>query len=287
MINRLIKQLNAPFPEPDGPQATLRIALFSGLFVAFFLMLFQPFGLSGNHIPNKYLVLAGFGAITFVILLVDEFLIRPLFPLSGPQLTFGKWLIWTSWIILSIAIGNFLYVNSLYQFEGTTLALFLQFCFYTLAIGIFPCFVTGWINQARQTKRNLAEAEQLQLQLQVPPEELRRIQIFAQGRKQVIELDLPQLLYLESQDNYVLVHFLSKDGYQKELIRSTLRFQEEQLAHPELIRCHRSFIVNVQQIDQVEGNAQGLRLHLRDHEQQIPVSRKYIPAIRAAVKSLG
>ncbi|MEM6725384.1 MAG: LytTR family DNA-binding domain-containing protein [Bacteroidota bacterium] len=287
MIHWLIEQLKAPFPEPEGPQATLRIAVLSGLFVALFLILFQPFGLATSSFPNKYLILAGFGAITFVALLFNEWVLRPLLPLSGPQLIFGRWLIWTSWLILSIAIGNFLYVSVIFNFQGATLEVFLRFCFYTLTIGIFPCFVTGWINKNREARHHLAEAENLQQQIKETQPAIRTIRIQAQESKSLFEVPLNELLFLESQDNYVLVHYLVDGQPQKEMIRSTLRFQEISLKEAVLIRCHRSFMVNLSQIGHVTGNAQGLKLHLRTHPVQIPVSRKYIAAVRKAMEALG
>jgi DNA-binding LytR/AlgR family response regulator len=38
-------------------------------------------------------------------------------------------------------------------------------------------------------------------------------------------------------------------------------------------RCHRAFIVNLDKIEQVEGNAQGYKIKLQGAENLIPVSR--------------
>ena len=38
-------------------------------------------------------------------------------------------------------------------------------------------------------------------------------------------------------------------------------------------RCHRAYIVNLDKIEQVEGNAQGYKLKLQGTEDLIPVSR--------------
>jgi DNA-binding LytR/AlgR family response regulator len=41
-----------------------------------------------------------------------------------------------------------------------------------------------------------------------------------------------------------------------------------------IYRCHKSYLVNLAKVNHVSGNAQGYKLHLKDVEDQIPVSRK-------------
>jgi DNA-binding LytR/AlgR family response regulator len=85
--------------------------------------------------------------------------------------------------------------------------------------------------------------------------------------------------------NYVSVCF-QKDGIsQKELLRNTIKNLETQIQSSVLIRCHRSFMVNSDLIEKVEGNAQGLRLNLKNLEDfEVPVSRKYIPILKEIIK---
>jgi DNA-binding LytR/AlgR family response regulator len=57
---------------------------------------------------------------------------------------------------------------------------------------------------------------------------------------------------------------------------------EEQLQSTAVVRCHRSFLINVNAIEHVSGNAQGLRLQLvMVSGVEVPVSRSYIPKLRA------
>ncbi|MFC0185517.1 LytTR family transcriptional regulator DNA-binding domain-containing protein [Pseudarcicella hirudinis] len=66
-----------------------------------------------------------------------------------------------------------------------------------------------------------------------------------------------------------------KDGQvYKELIRSSLSRLEGQIDNPEIVRCHRSFIVNLSKVASVSGNAQGYKLKLKGYEMLVPVARK-------------
>ena len=49
--------------------------------------------------------------------------------------------------------------------------------------------------------------------------------------------------------------------------------EETTLPFSGLFRCHRAFIINLDKVTHVEGNAQGYKLRIQDYEELIPVSR--------------
>ena len=61
----------------------------------------------------------------------------------------------------------------------------------------------------------------------------------------------------------------------KEIIRSSLTRLEGQIQIKSIVRCHRSFIVNLDKVIKVSGNAQGFKLHLEGTDFMVPVARKY------------
>jgi hypothetical protein len=86
--------------------------------------------------------------------------------------------------------------------------------------------------------------------------------------------------------NYVEIHLLDPDeGAKCHLIRMTLSEVQEQLKDiPEIIRIHRSYLVNINKVNSVNGNAQGYKLQLAHTDYQIPVSRSYLSNFDAAMK---
>ncbi len=72
------------------------------------------------------------------------------------------------------------------------------------------------------------------------------------------------------------------------LLRSSLTRIERQLRpfYPRLFRCHRAYIVNSARIVKVAGNAQGLKLTLKDAAAAIPVSRRYVDEFRRVIRDL-
>jgi len=70
------------------------------------------------------------------------------------------------------------------------------------------------------------------------------------------------------------------------LIRISLRKVEKQLAgFDNIIRCHRSHIINAQNIDKMSGNARSYNIHFNKLEFQIPVSRNFPQKMLESFKS--
>ena len=75
--------------------------------------------------------------------------------------------------------------------------------------------------------------------------------------------------------------FLDENKLKKVTHRVTLLSFEIQLKEVfSLVRCHRSYMVNLNKVKNISGNAQGLKLELINHSEIIPVSRKYIPIVK-------
>jgi DNA-binding LytR/AlgR family response regulator len=79
----------------------------------------------------------------------------------------------------------------------------------------------------------------------------------------------------------VNVFLLDEEKPKSVLLRSTLKKMEEQLTgHEDFFRCHRMYIVNLAQVTEVSGNAQGLRLHLAGLKEPVPVSRSLTETVK-------
>ncbi len=90
---------------------------------------------------------------------------------------------------------------------------------------------------------------------------------------ETVNLRVKDLLYVEASDNYSTVYWRDETGLQKKMLRVNLKSIESQLDSTDVVRCHRSFIVNINAIQQVEGNTNGYRLSIRDSDVMVPVSR--------------
>lgn len=95
------------------------------------------------------------------------------------------------------------------------------------------------------------------------------------------------LLYLEAADNYVKIHYLNKGEVSGFLLRNTLKNIEHLFPERQLVRCHRSYIINTQKIKILKKNKEGLFVELDvDNVPEIPVSKTYADKILQLFNSL-
>lgn len=84
------------------------------------------------------------------------------------------------------------------------------------------------------------------------------------------------LLYMESADNYVAIWYMGKQGVTNFLLRNTLKTIEEKFTNTNIIRCHRSFMVNLDQVKVAKKTKNGIYLDIGvDRVPEIPVSKSY------------
>jgi len=96
------------------------------------------------------------------------------------------------------------------------------------------------------------------------------------------ELEIDQFMFAKSEGNYLEI-YLNKQHQNKELIRTTLKNLETLLkTYPNIIKTHRSYLVNSNYIEKINGNAQGYKLHIAKYI--IPVSRNMIANFNLRMK---
>ena len=88
-----------------------------------------------------------------------------------------------------------------------------------------------------------------------------------------LEIDPQQFLYAEAQDNYVRIVWQDNNLLKSKLMRISFNRLLPQFNRDFILRCHRSFLVNIQHRFSVTGNSRGYRLHSSFFNFEIPVSR--------------
>jgi hypothetical protein len=100
------------------------------------------------------------------------------------------------------------------------------------------------------------------------------VQIISQLKKEELRFDPSELIYAESDGNYVDFYLLGNNTVHKETIRNSINNVELQLSGiPWLFRSHRAFIVNLKKVRSKQGNSLGYLLRLDGTDVRIPVSR--------------
>ncbi len=288
LTGRIKKYLHKPYPRQDNRWIILVLI---PLFISFFMVTFQPFGLQMFSHENKNLLLVGYGIVTFIVLVIDMYIL----PLVLPQLfREERWLMiseifYLVWIVLSISAGNYAYsvIFSIGAWHG--MAGLLIFIGFTFAIAIIPIVGIIVFSHNYMLRKNLAGADEISRILADKkdlPHVENKIQLVSANKNHTIQTTAFQLLCVESEGNYLNIWCLEEGKIVQHVIRNTVKNIIEQLGDASgLFCCHRAYIVNLRYIDHAEGNSQGYRLTLQYLQKDIPVSRNYTNAFNAAFRS--
>ena len=105
---------------------------------------------------------------------------------------------------------------------------------------------------------------------------------------ETVTLKVSNLLYIEAVGNYVKVCHLFDGQVQTDMLRATSKQMEENLrAYPMIVRCHRAFLVNLQQVEQIISRAGTMQLLIKHCKESLPVSRSNMAQVKEAITRLS
>ena len=269
--------LTRKYPFPPSSHWLRDCALYC-VIVFLILYLLQPFGFS-MYQGNKLLLSLLFGAVTFGCCLIYGFVERPLIQRVSP------WRIWHEALsilamILFIGICNFFVCSWVFHFPVTLIS-FLAFLYWTLIIGMFVTVCSVSLSYYRYLRN------QLETLLDKTTDQQTDITVTIHDsnvRGNDLQLSINDLLYIEAQKNNVAVSHV-KDGkiVTTELHTTLAAVLDDLQAYENIFQCHRSFVVNLNNITSAQGNSNGYPLRLGKCQTIVPVSRTYVPKLRSFI----
>jgi hypothetical protein len=280
--------LDKPYPLTTDHKSLLISALAFGVFVFSFLYVFRPFGLS-NFSGWIFGITLGYGAVTTISMLFMSFVVRRSFPayFNEDKWNNGKEVMNTMAIVFLVALGNMLYSNYV-GFFSLSFYMLVVFLGITLSVGIFPVLIQVLLRQnALQSKYNTAsESINKGIQDSIINPDPRAIVLHDEDGREVLTCAVDELIAMESADNYVKI-YLSVNGSEKNLmVRNALgKYESELSTFDHFMRTHRTFLINLDKIEHVEGNARGYNIKLKGLAKTIPVARRRIDAFDQAMSS--
>ena len=103
------------------------------------------------------------------------------------------------------------------------------------------------------------------------------VQIIGDNKTDVLNVVLNDIVLMKSADNYCEILTKKENVVTTHLLRISLSKALAQLPDNKLIiRCHRSFGVNLSLVKTCQGNANGLKLEMKHYDSVVPVSRTFV-----------
>lgn len=279
-MNVIREWLEKPFPLLQRTRDKALMIVAFGVFVYLYLLLYRPFGASQLGADGVWFF-AGFGGVVMFSLTINYLIMPRLFrKIFNPE----RWNVRKEFLFI---LSSFILIGFLnYVYNATVGAgiaperTLLQFMGITVAVGLFPVVVMIFLMELYLNRRNQESASALAQELEERPREAENTQLLQivpeTSKSKPLEINVADFIFAESDNNYVTVHFEDNGETRRELIRLSIKRLAEQIAEAQqIIRCHRSYLVNKNRIKDVEGNARSLCVRLEGVEEGIPVSRSF------------
>ena len=267
-----------PYPFDNILNAFLRIGFGIALGLFLFILFFQPFKLDNTDVNNYILTIAGFSGITFLLIGVLQIIMPWSFP---KRLNRKNWdlkreiiLQFLLWVLNSVAWAFYIvYV------ADVKLSMYLEVKIVILSLA--PPLIILFIKEIRSLRMQLDG-------LRVKHREKRQehIELVSENRSEKLALASGELILVKSSENYVEIQYMAGGSGAKKLLRTTFKSIEDQLRpFSQMIRCHRSYIVNMDQVIKLHREYGRIYLKMNGIEEDIPVSRQYLLGIKNALGS--
>ncbi len=279
--------LNKPFPVwEDTFTRKVLLIVFIEIFSIGFKYIYKPFGmeLTGNYTLSSFL---GHGILNIFVLSFQLFLLPKLFKgyFSEKNRTVGRQIMWilVLFLILTIVHASFSFFDGVYLVIPNSL---IDSLFVNLSIGIFPIAVIVLLGYVKQLEDKLKEKEIYTAKYLEKEVKNELIEITSETGNEKIQLPLNNLLYIKSADNYSEVYYNEGEQMNRKILRTTLSSIEGNISSEYLFKIHRSYIINLQKIDEVIGNSNKCDIILKDLETPLPVSRSKRKELLEKLKEL-
>ncbi len=248
--------------------------MFVSIFALVFINLYSPFNASswfdGGRVEfffySSALILTG-----MLVIVVSKWIFVVV---AGRHkvnyLVFGLWHL-AELILLSVA---YLGLEVLLLKTGAELfELFSNLLMSSLLVLAIP-YSLSWLYLSMKDKRS--KIEELMHNTSLEFKENKMITFRDETEKMRFSIKSNDILYIESTDNYVTVYTNEERKLKKVMLRNTMKRLEKELEGTLIQRCHRSYMVNFENIKQVKLLSTQLYIYVDFPEDiRIPVSKSY------------
>ena len=256
----------------------IRLVLFTSLFALVFINTYSPFGADKWYNLTRFEFFT-YSSLTILVGVLVVVISRILMYHISKKHTINTWqyLLWIAAEIFSMAVTYALFEKIVLKDTRLFTDLVKISSRNTALVLLLPYSIL-WLYFSWRDKKALIE----RLAEFPASSENPRNMIPFYDDKGILKFSVKKenLLYLESAENYVNICYLNKGRVSKYLLRDTLKKIEESFSGTEIVRCHRSYIVNFEKVRVIRKDKDRLMLEFDDPSMpDIPVSRTYVNAV--------
>lgn len=264
-----------------------RLVVFTAIFALLFINIFQPFNSRGWY-PNitdfKYFFFSSLIILTGMLVVVVSRLIMLAYVNKNKVLYTYQFAvhIFAEVLFMSLFFSIFAKFIPRAGAQRDIVEIFVQSAKNTAWTLLLP-YSALWLYLSWRDKTQKLNSLMSRQKNEAAPD-LKKSQIlgFTDEKGELkISIALDHILYVDSADNYITIHYLNKLKISQFMLRNSLKWMDENLTNNNsLVRCHRSYIVNLEKVKVMRKTKDGIFLELDAiNTPDIPVSKTFYPKV--------
>lgn len=261
--------------------------LLYGIGVCLFVLFFQPFSDQPSHHHNSSIIAISIAGIVLLSILV----VRTFYPCltaNIPDINQESVSVFKSsiiiWALSSISCSLYLYSV---EFVEMTYYLLFKVVIVCISAPVILVLSDRFVNLKMKNELLIQERKNLQnISDGIKEKKLNSyIEFVSNNGFENFCLLSRDILFIKSADNYVEIHYIDKDRVKMKLIRKTLRNIGLLIKqYPNIIKCHRTCIVNINHINKLKCNRGSHYLIMENNEIKLPVSRLFLQEVKESIE---
>jgi DNA-binding LytR/AlgR family response regulator len=254
----------------------VRFVVFTAVFALIFINIYAPFGVDTWYNKTQLFLYSSLLILLGMVVIVASRILM-LIVSRKKGLKYGEYALWIFGEIVSMALAYSLIQHFFIENIPDFLASLKKTIQLTALVILLP-YAILWLYLSLQEKNRELEKLAVEQKKEATPFGM----VAFHDEKNVLRFSVKSedLLYLESADNYVIIHYTDHGKISKYIIRNSLKKLEPELNKIGFLRCHRSFMVNFEKIKLIKKEKEGLNIELDLVEKiSLPVSRTYIDQV--------
>lgn len=255
----------------------VRLVLGTAIFALLFINIFQPFN-SRGWVPNitdfRYFLFSCIIILTATCVIAISRTIMYFYAKKN-EISYLDYAFWV--LVELIAMSSFYTLFPYYVLHVNVpfWELFKTAITYTSLIVLAPYSILSLYFSLKDKESRLEKIKQQQKE-DVSDEKENLYSFYDEKGSLRLSLFSECLFYIEAADNYVCIYYMNKGKLANFMLRNSLKNIEHVFSERNLIRCHRSFVVNVENVKIIRKGDNGLIIDFDcDGVRNIPISKTF------------
>lgn len=154
-----------------------------------------------------------------------------------------------------------------------------------IAVPYIISVLVFYLDDRRRLVQSLRHRLEMQADQLLPEGE--NINFYDRGGKLAFSTRRTNVLFIEAANNYSNIHYINEGKEDTFILRNSLKMLDDPEKYKGLLRCHRGFIVNIENVKLLRKDKDFLVLELTQGSRAIPVSDSYYQRVVQSFAGIG